>query len=72
MYALINQGAELLGNGVAMRPGDIDIVWIYGYGFPWWHGGPMWYADDRRRQDDLRRNPRVSEDGRSAWQPHRS
>jgi 3-hydroxyacyl-CoA dehydrogenase len=45
MYALINQGAELLGSGVALRPGDVDIVWIYGYGFPWWHGGPMWYAD---------------------------
>jgi 3-hydroxyacyl-CoA dehydrogenase len=45
MYALINQGAELLGSGIALRPGDIDIVWIYGYGFPWWHGGPMWYAD---------------------------
>jgi 3-hydroxyacyl-CoA dehydrogenase len=45
MYALINQGAELLGSGIALRPGDIDIVWIYGYGFPWFHGGPMWYAD---------------------------
>jgi 3-hydroxyacyl-CoA dehydrogenase len=45
LYALINQGAELLGSGIALRPGDIDIVWIYGYGFPWWHGGPMWYAD---------------------------
>ena len=45
MYALINQGAELLGSGIALRPGDVDIVWIYGYGFPWFHGGPMWYAD---------------------------
>jgi 3-hydroxyacyl-CoA dehydrogenase len=45
MYALINQGAQLLGDGIALRPGDIDIVWIFGYGFPWWHGGPMWYGD---------------------------
>ncbi len=45
LYALINQGAQLLGDGIALRPGDVDIVWIFGYGFPWWHGGPMWYAD---------------------------
>jgi len=45
MFALVNQGAQLLGDGIALRPGDEDIVWIYGYGFPWFHGGPMWWAD---------------------------
>lgn len=45
MFALVNAGAQLLGDGVALRPGDEDIVWIYGYGFPWFHGGPMWWAD---------------------------
>jgi 3-hydroxyacyl-CoA dehydrogenase len=45
MYALVNQGAQLLGDGIALRPGDEDVVWIYGYGFPRWHGGPMWWAD---------------------------
>ncbi|HMD02670.1 MAG TPA: 3-hydroxyacyl-CoA dehydrogenase NAD-binding domain-containing protein, partial [Candidatus Baltobacteraceae bacterium] len=45
MYALSNQGAWLLGEGIALRPGDIDIVWIYGFGYPWYRGGPMWYAD---------------------------
>ncbi|MGP6188978.1 MAG: 3-hydroxyacyl-CoA dehydrogenase NAD-binding domain-containing protein [Vulcanimicrobiaceae bacterium] len=45
MYALVNQGAQLLGDGIALRPGDEDIAWIYGYGFPGWHGGPMWWAD---------------------------
>lgn len=45
MYALVNQGAQLLGDGIALRPGDEDIVWIYGYGFPWFQGGPMWWAD---------------------------
>ena len=45
-YALINVGAGLLQDGVALRPGDIDIVYIYGYGFPPHHGGPMWYADE--------------------------
>jgi 3-hydroxyacyl-CoA dehydrogenase len=33
-----------LEDGVALRPGDIDIVYVYGYGFPPHHGGPMWYA----------------------------
>jgi 3-hydroxyacyl-CoA dehydrogenase len=45
MYALVNQGAELLGTGIALRPGDEDIAWLFGYGFPWFHGGPMWWAD---------------------------
>ncbi|GAC1658535.1 MAG: 3-hydroxyacyl-CoA dehydrogenase NAD-binding domain-containing protein [Vulcanimicrobiaceae bacterium] len=46
VYALINVGANLLRDGVALRPGDIDIVYVYGYGFPPHHGGPMWYADE--------------------------
>ena len=46
VYALVNVGADLLRSGVALRPGDIDIVFIYGYGFPPHHGGPMWYADE--------------------------
>jgi 3-hydroxyacyl-CoA dehydrogenase len=45
-YALVNVGAELLDKAVALRPGDEDIVYIYGYGFPPHHGGPMWYADE--------------------------
>jgi 3-hydroxyacyl-CoA dehydrogenase len=46
LYALINRGAYLLGEGVALRPGDIDIAYVYGYGFPPHRGGPMWYADE--------------------------
>jgi 3-hydroxyacyl-CoA dehydrogenase len=42
--ALIAAGEELLRTGVALRPGDIDIVYVYGYGFPPYRGGPMWYA----------------------------
>jgi len=45
LYPLINEGARVLEEGIAMRPSDIDIVWLYGYGFPRYRGGPMFYAD---------------------------
>ena len=42
---LVTEGARILEDGIALRPGDIDIIWINGYGFPAWRGGPMHYAD---------------------------
>ncbi len=45
IYALVNTGAQILEEGIALRAGDIDIVYIYGYGFPRYRGGPMFYAD---------------------------
>ena len=45
MYALVNEGAKILKEGIVARPLDIDIVWIYGFGFPVYRGGPMLYAD---------------------------
>ena len=45
LYALINEGAALLEEGIAIRSVDIDITYINGYGFPAWRGGPMKYAD---------------------------
>jgi 3-hydroxyacyl-CoA dehydrogenase len=45
IYALVNEGACILEEGYALRAGDIDIVYINGYGFPAYRGGPMWYAD---------------------------
>jgi 3-hydroxyacyl-CoA dehydrogenase len=45
IYALVNEGAEILEEGIALRASDIDIVYIYGYGFPRFRGGPMFYAD---------------------------
>ena len=45
MYALVNEGAKILEEGIALRASDIDIVYIYGYGFPRYRGGPMFYAD---------------------------
>lgn len=45
LYGMINEGARLLDQGIAMRPGDIDITYLTGYGFPPQHGGPMYLAD---------------------------
>lgn len=45
LYALVNEGARILEEGYALRAGDIDIIYINGYGFPAHRGGPMWYAD---------------------------
>ena len=45
VYALINTGAKVLEEGLALRASDIDVIWHYGYGFPRYQGGPMFYAD---------------------------
>jgi 3-hydroxyacyl-CoA dehydrogenase len=69
VYALINEGARILEEGIALRAGDIDIIYVYGYGFPAARGGPMWYADtvglkkvyDRVREFERQHGP--------AWTP---
>ena len=45
LYPLVNEGAKILEEGLALRASDIDIVWMYGYGFPRFRGGPMFWAD---------------------------
>lgn len=45
MFALINEGADILAEGVAQRASDIDVIYAFGYGFPRYRGGPMFYAD---------------------------
>jgi 3-hydroxyacyl-CoA dehydrogenase len=45
MFALVNEGAKILEEGIAARASDIDVVYLTGYGFPLFRGGPMFYAD---------------------------
>ncbi len=45
MYPMINEGAKILEEKIASRPSDIDVIWLYGYGWPVYRGGPMFYAD---------------------------
>jgi 3-hydroxyacyl-CoA dehydrogenase len=74
IFPMINEGARILDEGIATRPGDIDVIWVYGYGWPVWRGGPMYYADrlglahirdrltfyaDRSRDETLRPAPLI-------------
>jgi 3-hydroxyacyl-CoA dehydrogenase len=50
IYPMINEGARILEEKIATRPSDIDVIWVYGYGWPAWRGGPMWYAEQIGRR----------------------
>ena len=45
LYPLVNEGAKILSEGLALRASDIDVIWLHGYGFPRYRGGPMFWAD---------------------------
>ncbi|MDE2369112.1 MAG: enoyl-CoA hydratase/isomerase family protein [Burkholderiales bacterium] len=72
VYALVNEGARLLEEGIAAKAGDIDVVYLSGYGFPLHRGGPMCYADQQglynvaRRMRQFAANPH---DDAAFWQP---
>ena len=67
LYPLINEGALILEEGISLRPGDIDIVYIYGYGFPPYRGGPMHYADQVGLENIRDALLKFSERGGTRW-----
>jgi 3-hydroxyacyl-CoA dehydrogenase len=70
IYALVNEGARILEEGIASSPADIDVIWANGYGFPRTRGGPMFYADTvglRTVLDAIRRYE--EEQGPQYWEP---
>jgi 3-hydroxyacyl-CoA dehydrogenase len=70
IYPLVNIGAKLLEEGHALRAGDIDTVYVNGYGFPTYIGGPMWYADTQGLSNVLDDIERFYEDsGDDVWKP---
>ncbi len=70
LYPLINEGARILEDGIAIRPCDIDIVYINGYGFPEVTGGPMFWADQQGLDNILADIKRFDEEyGGEAWKP---
>ncbi|MGF1548962.1 MAG: 3-hydroxyacyl-CoA dehydrogenase NAD-binding domain-containing protein [Sphingomonadaceae bacterium] len=46
VYPMVNEGAKIVEEGIAQRASDIDVVWVYGYGWPVYKGGPMFWADN--------------------------
>ena len=70
LYPLINTGAKLLSEGHALRAGDIDTVYVNGYGFPKYTGGPMWFADTQGLENVLNDIERFyKETGDDLWRP---
>jgi 3-hydroxyacyl-CoA dehydrogenase len=62
LYTMVNEGAKILEEGMAQRASDIDVVWVYGYGWPVYRGGPMHWADSEGLQKIV--------DGLKAAAPH--
>lgn len=69
VLALVNEGARILEERIAVRPVDIDIIYINGYGFPAHRGGPMWYADSLGVRRVYDRILEFHEQHGELWQP---
>jgi 3-hydroxyacyl-CoA dehydrogenase len=72
VFSLVNEGARLLEEGIAQRASDIDVVYIFGYGFPVSRGGPMFYADETglfNVVQAMKRFARNPHDDSAFWQP---
>jgi 3-hydroxyacyl-CoA dehydrogenase len=68
-YALINEGARILEEGIALRAVDIDIIYLNGYGYPAWRGGPMWYANTVGLQKVYDRVCEFKQQHGELWEP---
>ena len=72
VYALVNEGAHILEDGIASKSGDIDMVYLTGYGFPVWRGGPMHYASQvglYNVAESMKRFAKNPRDDAEFWQP---
>ena len=69
LYPLVNIGAQLLEDGIALRASDIDVAYVYGYGFPKYRGGPMYYADQVGLANVYRDILSLHQQYGDAWRP---
>ncbi|AYD65207.1 3-hydroxyacyl-CoA dehydrogenase [Achromobacter sp. B7] len=69
MYALVNEGARILEEGIARRASDIDVIYVNGYGFPGHRGGPLFYADQQGLPNVLATIRRFQDQHGELWQP---
>jgi 3-hydroxyacyl-CoA dehydrogenase len=70
LYPMVNEGAKILDEKIAIRASDIDVIWVYGYGWPVYRGGPMFWADQiglRALRDKMREFQKAS--GDTFWAP---
>ena len=69
MAAMVNEGARVLEEGIALRPLDIDVTFLFGYGFPRWRGGPMKWADMQGLPKVLADIREFAKEDPQFWQP---
>jgi len=69
MAAMINESARVVGEGIAARPLDVDMVLLFGYGFPRWRGGPLHYADQIGPDTVLATIRSAAQEDPYFWQP---
>ncbi len=70
LYPMVNEGAKILDEKIAIRASDIDVIWVYGYGWPVYRGGPMFWADQiglRKLRDTMLAFQKAS--GDAFWTP---
>ncbi|HVN45168.1 MAG TPA: 3-hydroxyacyl-CoA dehydrogenase NAD-binding domain-containing protein [Steroidobacteraceae bacterium] len=69
LHPLVNEGARILEEGIAIRASDIDVVYVYGYGFPAWRGGPMFWAEQAGLGRVVETMQRLAPTHGARWRP---
>jgi 3-hydroxyacyl-CoA dehydrogenase len=69
LHPLVNEGARIVEEGIAARAGDIDVVYVNGYGFPAWRGGPMYWAEHAGLQSVVDTMRRLTPTHGARWAP---
>jgi 3-hydroxyacyl-CoA dehydrogenase len=71
LHPLVNEGAKILDEGIALRAGDIDVVYVNGYGFPAWRGGPMYWAEQAGLKRVVETMQQLAPSHGARWRPAR-
>jgi len=69
LHPLVNEGARIVEEGIALRASDVDIVYVYGYGFPAWRGGPMYWAEQTGLMRVVATMQRLAQTHGERWRP---
>jgi len=69
LHPLVNEGARIVDEGIALRAGDIDVVYVNGYGFPAWRGGPMYWAEQAGLRRVVETMQRLAPTHGARWRP---